>query len=69
MFTEHNLVVKDPLKVEVRFASSYPNLYRSAMSSLGFHIIYDLLNHQDVYCERVVYPYGRSLETGSHLRF
>jgi len=69
MFTEHNMVVKDPLRVEVRFASSYPNLYRSAMSSLGFHIIYDLLNHQeDVYCERVVYPYGRSLETGSPLK-
>ncbi len=68
MFREHNVVVKDPLKVEMRFASCYPNLYRSAMSSLGFHIIYDLLNyHDDIYCERVVYPYGKSLETGSPL--
>lgn len=62
------MVVKDPLKAGLRFASCYPNLYRSAMSSLGFHIIYDFLNHQeDVYCERVVYPYGKSLETGSPL--
>ncbi len=39
------------------------------MSSLGFHIIYDFLNHQeDVYCERVVYPYGKSLETCSPLK-
>ncbi len=69
MFKEHNMVVKDPLRVKLRFASSYPNVYRSAMSSLGFHIIYDLLNQQeDVYCERVVYPYGRSLETGSPLK-
>jgi radical SAM superfamily enzyme YgiQ (UPF0313 family) len=69
MLLEHNVVVKDPLKIGLRFASCYPNLYRSAMSSLGFHIIYDLLNHQDdVYCERVVYPYGKSLETGSPLR-
>lgn len=69
MLLEHNVVIKDPLKVGLRFASCYPNLYRSAMSSLGFHIIYDLLNHQkDVYCERVVYPYGKSLETGSPLK-
>jgi radical SAM superfamily enzyme YgiQ (UPF0313 family) len=68
MLLEHNVVVKNPLKVGIRFASCYPNLYRSAMSSLGFHIIYDLLNHQeDVYCERVVYPYGKTLETGSPL--
>ena len=63
------MVIKDLRKVDLRFASCYPNLYRSAMSSLGFHIIYDLLNHQeDVYCERVVYPYGNSLETGSPLK-
>ncbi|MDY9922719.1 radical SAM protein [Methanobacterium sp.] len=69
MLLEHNVVVKDPLKIGLRFASCYPNLYRSAMSSLGFHIIYDFLNHQDdVYCERVVYPYGKSLETGSPLK-
>lgn len=69
MFLEHNVMVKDPLKVDVRFASCYPNFYRSAMSSLGFHIIYDFLNHhEDVYCERVVYPFGKSLETSSHLK-
>ncbi|NYB51979.1 MAG: radical SAM protein [Methanobacteriaceae archaeon] len=69
MLLEHNVVVKDPLKVEMRFASCYPNLYRSAMSSMGFHIIYDYLNHYDnIYCERVVYPYGKSLETGSPLK-
>jgi hypothetical protein len=44
MLLEHNVVVKDPLRVGLRFASCYPNLYRSAMSSLGFHIIYDFLN-------------------------
>ena len=69
MLLEHNVVVKDPLRIGLRFASCYPNLYRSAMSSLGFHIIYDFLNRQeDVYCERVVYPYGKSLETGSPLK-
>jgi radical SAM superfamily enzyme YgiQ (UPF0313 family) len=69
MLLEHNVVLKDHRKVDVRFASCYPNLYRSAMSSLGFHLIYDLLNNRkDVYAERVVYPFGKSLETGSFLR-
>lgn len=69
MLQEHNVVVKNPQRVEVRFASCYPNLYRSAMSSLGFHIIYDFLNHrEDTYCERVVYPHASSLETGTKLK-
>lgn len=69
MLREHNVVVKNLKDVDLRFASCYPNLYRSAMSSLGFHIIYDFLNsREDIYCERVVYPYGKSLETGTNLR-
>lgn len=69
MLLEHNVVIKDPLKVNLRFASCYPNLYRSAMSSLGYHIIYDFLNsREDVYCERVVYPYFRSLESNNRLK-
>ena len=69
MLREHNVVVKKPRGVELRFASCYPNLYRSAMSSLGFHIIYDFLNsREDTYCERVVYPQAKSLETGTRLK-
>lgn len=65
---EQNVVIKDPRKVDLRFASCYPNLYKAAMSSLGFHIIYDFLNsREDVYCERVVYPYSESLESNSKL--
>jgi radical SAM superfamily enzyme YgiQ (UPF0313 family) len=38
------------------------------MSSLGFHIIYDFLNsREDVYCERAVYPYSKTLESSSPL--
>ncbi len=65
---EQNVVIKDPRKVDLRFASCYPNLYKAAMSSLGFHIIYDFLNsREDVYCERVVYPYVESLESNTKL--
>ncbi|GAB4310168.1 MAG: radical SAM protein [Methanobacteriaceae archaeon] len=68
MLIEHNVVQKNPRKVDVRFASCYPNLYKSAMSSLGYHIIYDFLNsREDVYCERVVYPYPKSLESNTSL--
>jgi radical SAM superfamily enzyme YgiQ (UPF0313 family) len=68
MLMEQNVVIKDPRKVDIRFASCYPNLYKAAMSSLGFHIIYDFLNsREDVYCERVVYPYSESLESNSKL--
>jgi len=69
MLIEHNVVQKDPRKVDVRFASCYPNLYKTAMSSLGYHIIYDFLNsREDVYCERVVYPYHKSLESNTPLK-
>ncbi|MGC9516572.1 MAG: radical SAM protein [Methanomicrobiales archaeon] len=68
MLIEHNVVQKDPRKVDVRFASCYPNLYKTAMSSLGYHVIYDFLNsRQDIYCERVVYPYYKSLESNTAL--
>ncbi len=69
MLLEHNAIIKDFRNIDLRFASCYPNLYRSAMSSLGFHIIYDFLNsREDVYCERVVYPMSKSLETNSPIK-
>ena len=69
MLIEHNVVHKNPHKVDVRFASCYPNLYKTAMSSLGYHIIYDFLNsREDVFCERVVYPYPKSLESNTTLK-
>lgn len=69
MLLEHNAIIKDFRNIDLRFASCYPNLYRSAMSSLGFHIIYDFLNsREDVYCERVVYPMSKSLETASPIK-
>ena len=69
MFYELNKCEKNPLRVDIRFASVYPNVYKTAMSSLGYQIIYGLANERDdTYCERVVYPSVRSLETNSPLR-
>ncbi|WP_455645863.1 radical SAM protein [Methanosphaera sp.] len=68
MIEEYNTVIKNPRKVITRFASCYPNVYRVAMSSMGYHIIYDYLNaREDIYCERVIYPQTKSIETRSDL--
>lgn len=68
MLVEYNVVHKNPLKVDIRFGSCYPNFYSSAMSSLGYHIVYDFLNsREDVYCERVIYPEIHSIETNTPL--
>lgn len=69
MLKEQNIVLKNPLKVELRVASCYPNLYSAASSSLGFQIIYDIINsRENTWCERVVYPYTHSLESNTPLK-
>lgn len=69
MFFEKNVVNKNPLKVDIRFALSYPNIYRTAMSSLGYQILYNMVNdREDSYAERIIYPSIRSLETNSPLK-
>lgn len=68
MIEEYNTVIKNPKKVLTRVASCYPNIYRVAMSSMGYQIIYDFLNaREDIYCERVIYPQNKSIETRSDL--
>jgi radical SAM superfamily enzyme YgiQ (UPF0313 family) len=66
MLYEKNFFDKNPMQVDVRVALAFPNEYRTAMSNLGFQIVYGLLNDRiDMFCERVVYPFTRTLETGS----
>ncbi|GAA5819779.1 MAG: radical SAM protein [Methanobrevibacter sp. CfCl-M3] len=69
MFYERNVIKKKPLKMNIRFASVYPNIYRIAMSSLGYQIIYGMINErEDTWCERVIYPNNRSMESNSPLK-
>ena len=43
-------------------ALAYPNAYRVGMSSLGFQVVYDLLNRRsDVVAERVFLPEGQEM--------
>ena len=68
MFREKNVIIKNPLKADIRFGLVYPNVYKTAMSSLGYQILYNYGNErEDSYCERIIYPSLRSLETNSPL--
>ncbi|MEM4587594.1 MAG: radical SAM protein [Candidatus Jordarchaeales archaeon] len=68
---EYNLVRKDHRKVDLKFALCYPSTYAVGMSSLGFRLIYALLNSRDdVACERFFYTFEgepRSVESGLRL--
>ena len=68
MFKERNIIIKNPLRADIRFGLAYPNVYKTAMSSLGYQIIYNYINErEDSYAERIIYPSIRSLETNSPL--
>ena len=55
---EINMVVKDPKKVDIRFAMCFPDVYEIGMSHMGIQILYDMFNRrEDVYCERVYSPW------------
>lgn len=55
---EVNAVIKDPDKVDIRFAMCFPDVYEIGMSHLGIQILYDMFNRrEDVYCERVYSPW------------
>ena len=55
---EVNAVMKDPSKVDIRFAMCFPDVYEIGMSHLGLQILYDMFNQrEDVYCERIYSPW------------
>ncbi|KNF09444.1 Fe-S oxidoreductase [Gottschalkia purinilytica] len=55
---EQNSVKKEVTEDMVRFALAFPDVYEVAMSHLGSHILYSLLNNEDdIYCERVFAPW------------
>ena len=44
MYYESNIVIKKIKDVNIRFGLVYPNVYKVAMTSLGYQILYHLLN-------------------------
>ena len=69
MIFEDNIFRKDYKKIDIQFALAYPNIYRTAMSSLGFAILYNFINDRDdTWCERVIYPNTSSIESNKALK-
>ena len=55
---EFNAVMKDPERVDVRYAFLFPDTYEVGMSHLGMKILYSAINaREDVWCERVFSPW------------
>ena len=55
---EFGAVMKDPGKVDVRYAFLFPDTYEVGMSHLGMKILYHVINRrEDAYCERVFSPW------------
>ena len=66
---EKNVIQKNLKNINLRIGLCYPNIYRTAMSSLGYEILYNLINdRENSYCERIIYPNTRSIETNSPLK-
>ncbi|MDO5848816.1 MAG: radical SAM protein [Methanobrevibacter sp.] len=69
MIYEENIIQKNLKAVDLRVGLCYPNIYRTAMSSLGYNILYDFINqNQKTFAERIIYPSVRSIETNSPLK-
>ena len=66
MLYEKNIFKKDYKAVSVRLGLCYPNIYRTAMSSLGYNILYNTLNErEDTWCERIIFPDTKSIESNT----
>ena len=69
MIFEDNIFIKDYKNVDIRFALAYPNIYRTAMSSLGYNLLYNYINERaDTWCERITYPNTHSIESSTPLK-
>ena len=69
MLCEKNIFKKNYKQVDLRFALAYPNVYRTAMSSLGYTILYNCINErEDTWCERIIFPSINSIESNTPSR-
>ena len=70
MLCERNIFKKDYKQVDLRFALAYPNVYRTAMSSLGYNILYNCINErEDTWCERIIFPSINSIESNTPSKY
>ena len=70
MLSEKNTFQKNYKRVDLRFGLCYPNVYRTAMSSLGYNILYNSINErEDTWCERIIFPGIKSLESNTPSKY
>lgn len=70
MLYEKNIFIKNHKRVDVHFGLIYPNIYQTAMSSLGYNILYNQLNErEDIWCERIIYPLEKSIESNTPSKY
>lgn len=66
MLYEKNTFLKKHEKIDIHFGLCYPNIYKTAMSSLGYNILYNQINERkDTWCERIIYPDVKSIESNT----
>ena len=70
MLYEKNIFKKNIKSVDMHFGLAYPNVYRTAMSSLGYNILYNQINErEDTWCERIIFPSTNSMESNTPLKY
>ena len=70
MLYEKNTFQKNYEKIDMHFGLAYPNIYQTAMSSLGYNILYNYINERkDTWCERIIYPNTNSIESNTPLKY
>ena len=66
MLYEKNIFQKKRDNINIHLGLAYPNVYRTAMSSLGYNILYNYINErEDTWCERIIYPSINSIESNT----
>ncbi len=64
MLYEKNTFQKNIKNIKLHMGLAYPNIYRTAMSSLGYNILYNQINeNENVWCERIIFPNTKSIES------
>ena len=70
MLYEKNIFKKNIKNIDIHLGLTYTNIYRTAMSSLGYNILYNHLNErEDTWCERIIFPSINSIESNTPSRY
>ncbi len=70
MLYEKNVFKKNIRNIDIHFGLAYPNIYRTAMSSLGYNILYNQINEREnTWCERIIFPSTNSIESNTPSKY